>query len=233
MAACPSAVAHERRDSGAAALVEKRKSAIAYVHVMRIDEGQLRELSAAIVREHADLLTRMVPLVPTESGAVKWWWSALDPRRGRALAAAVDRSRRQTSELLSRAIGVDAKAAELKLGALTLQLFSLWSEASKWEQRGLLEAETTARGEPQGEDTPAGFAPAVEALLDFYFGEGRGGSTLVAETQLVYIAMKGISPLSPTREAHARRRRAQERYSELWETWAKSTGAETATGDGR
>ncbi len=175
----------------------------------------------------------MVPLVPTESGAVKWWWSALDPRRGRALAAAVDRSRRQTSELLSRAIGVDAKEAELEIGALTLQLFSLWSEASKWEQSGSPKGETSAHGEPQGGDTPAGFAPAVEALLDFYFGEGRCGSTLVAETQLVYIAMKRISPLSLTREARARRRRAHERYSELWETWAKSSGADTATGDGR
>lgn len=203
---------------------------------MRIDEHQLRELSAAIVRERADLLTGMFPPFPTESGRVKWWlwgWSMLDPRRRRALVAAADRSRKQMSELLSRVIGTDAKAAELEIRALTLQVNSLWAEASKWEGHGSLKGEMSGPGELSADDTPAGFAPAVEALLGFYFGERRGGSTLVAEAQLAYIAMKGLPALTLSRKVRTRRRRAHERYSELWEAWAKSSGVDTATGDGR
>ena len=197
-------------------------------HVMRIDEGQLAGLSATIASEHADLLRRMVRLVPSEPGAVKWWWSALDPRRGRALSAALDRTRERTSELLSRAIGVDVKAAELEMNALTLQLLYLWAEAHKWELKGLLNGATSAGRQPRADDTPAGFAPAVEALLGFYFGEARSTNTLVAETQLALLAMNQVSPLTLKRDARARRRRAYQRYAELWEAWAESSAASTS-----
>ncbi len=196
---------------------------------MRIDEGQLARLGVKIAREYADLFRRMVRLIPTEPGAVKWWWSALDPRRGRALSAALDRTGKRTGELLSRAIGMDVKTAELEMNALTLQLFYLWAEAWKWEQKGLLNGATSAGREPLAE-TPAGFAPAVAALLDFYFGEARRTDTLVAETQLALIAMKHSSPLALKREARARRRLAYQRYAELWETWAKSSAEQTRRG---
>jgi hypothetical protein len=190
---------------------------------MHLEEGQLTELSDAIAREHADLLTRMVRLVPSEPGAVKWWRSALNPRRWRALGAAVDRTRRRTNELLSSALGVDGKPADLELGALTLQFMYLWVEASKWEQKGLLNAARGAGREPPANETPAGFAPAIEALLGFYFGPGRPTNTLVAETQLAWIATKQVSSRALTREARARRRRACQRYAELWEAWAESS----------
>lgn len=111
--------------------------------------------------------------------------------------------------------------------ALTPQLSYLWAEAYKWEQQGLLNGATSAGREPRADDTPAGFAPAVEALLEFYFGEARCTNTLVAQTQLALIAMKQVSPLALNREARARRRRAHRRYAELWKAWAESRAAET------
>jgi hypothetical protein len=196
---------------------------------MRIDESQLAGLSATIASEHGDLLSRAFRLIPSEPGAGKWWWwSALDPRRGRALIAAAGRTRERTIELLSRAVGVDAKAAELEMSALTLQFMYLWAEASKWEQKGLLNGAASAGREPRADDMPAGFEPAVAALLEFYFGEPRRTDTLVAETQLALIAMKQVSPFALKREMRARRRGARERYAELWEAWAKSTAAQAS-----
>ena len=40
---------------------------------------------------------------------------------------------------------------------------------------------------------PAGFPAATEALREFYFGNARAKDTLVAETQVAWIAAKQIS----------------------------------------
>ena len=192
---------------------------------MRIDEGELAELSATIAREHADLAGRMVRLVPSDPGAVRWWRSALDPRRGRAFIAELDQTRKRTSDLLSRAIGVDVKASELEMNALSLQLWQLFGEALKWEQKGLLTGASDGGGEPRVDNATAGFALAVEALLDFYFGEARGSDTLVAETQLALLATKQVSALA-NRKTRATRRRASQRYTELWETWARTSATQ-------
>ena len=149
-----------------------------------------------------------------------------DPRRARRCSAAVERSRTRVNELVSGATGIDVKAAELELGALGLQLMHLWAEASKWPQQGL--APDAARGgeEPRSDFVTAGFAAAVEALLEFYFGDARPTDTLMAETQLAWIAAKQRSPLTLSREARAGRRKAYQRYSDLWVTWAETRGSQ-------
>ena len=186
-------------------------------------QDRVRELSNAIAGEHGHLLGRVYNLLPSEHGGLAWWRSLLDPRRVRGLSAALERSRTRVNELLSDATGVDAKAAELELDALRLQLFHLWTEAMKWQQQGLVAASDDE--ESLSVFVPAGFAAATEALLEFYFGDARPKDTFVAETQLAWIAAKQVSPSLLSRKTRARRRRAYERYSELWATWAKASAS--------
>lgn len=192
---------------------------------MRLNQDQVRGLSNAIARAHGDLLGRFYALLPSEQGGVAWWRSLLDPRRVRRFSAALERSGSRVNELLSDATGVDAKAAELELDALRLQLFYLWSEAMDWQQQGLVAGAARVDEEPLSDFVPAGFTAAIEALLEFYFGDARPKDTLVAETQLAWIAAKQRSPSFLSRETRARRRRAYQRYSELWATWAKASAS--------
>jgi len=141
--------------------------------------------------------------------------------------SALEHHRTRTAEVISRATGIDSKAAELEVGALTVQLAYLHTEACGWEQNRLLDGQAFA-GAPQEDGGPAGLAPAVEALLGFYFGEPDAKDPLVAESQLAFIAMQQISGFSPKREMRARRRSAYQRYADLWEEWAKSRANRTS-----
>ncbi len=196
--------------------------------LVRLDQDQLRGLSRAIASEHADLLGALYTLVPSDPRGAKWWLSLLDPRRARRFPAALERSRTRVNELLSSTTEIDVKAAELEMDALWLQLMHLATEAPKWRQQEAPAGATRAGEEPRSDFATAGFTPAVEALLEFYFGDARPRDTLVNETQLAWIAAKQISPHSLSRAARARRRRAYRRYSELWATWAQTKASQAS-----
>ena len=58
----------------------------------------------------------------------------------------------------------------------------------------LVAGAASADEESHSDFIPAGLTAAIEALLEFHFGDAR--PTLVAETQIALIAAKQLSPLS-------------------------------------
>ncbi len=89
------------------------------------------------------------------------------------------------------------------MDALWLALMHLATEAPKWRQQEAPAGATRAGEEPRSDFATAGFTPAVEALLEFYFGDARPRDTLVNERQLAWMLQSKYRRI-PSAEQRAR-----------------------------
>ena len=181
----------------------------------RLDENQVRELSAALVDEQTHLTEMTAERFLGRDRDKPAWWRGFDPRWARVYEAAQERATRRLSELLASAGRMDLETAALELGTLWSQAFTLQAVAQG------VAGGAGAQREPWPNWR---YTAAVEALMRFYLGEHHRDDGFLGETQLAWAATQ-VSPLALRQKSvRQKRRMASRRYSELWEAWARSTG---------
>lgn len=106
---------------------------------------------------------------------------------------------------VAEAAGVDGDVAKLEIGVLRSQFAHLQSFSSTWRH-----------------DAQAHLALAVAALTDFYFGDADRHDTLLAQTQLVWMAGPRSRPLIASNATRLRHEETQQRYRDLWREWGRA-----------
>ena len=116
-----------------------------------------------------------------------------------------EQAQARVEDFVAEAAGVDGDVAKLEIGVLRRQIVCLqW-----WESHA-------------ERDTRAGFAFAVAALIEFYFGEADRHDPLLAETQLVWMASPSSPPLIASKAKRLRHKEIRQRYEDLWHEWARA-----------